>query len=89
VVRRRPPGWLFAHGGSRSTPFSRDLISRKRRLPFSSEGDRPGLLRKFQAAYCAMPLPNDQFSFFTSTRVMNTSSGRTASAAASPWAIDL
>ena len=27
-------------------------------------------------AYCASPLPNDQFSFFTSTRLMNTSCGR-------------
>ena len=28
-------------------------------------------------AYCAMPRPNDQFSFKTSTRLMKTSSGRT------------
>ena len=27
-------------------------------------------------AYCASPLPNDQFSFFTSIRLMNTSCGR-------------
>jgi len=33
----------------------------------------------FYGAYCAMPLPNDQFSFFTSTRPMNTSSMRTPS----------
>jgi hypothetical protein len=28
-------------------------------------------------AYCATPLPKDQFSFFTSTRLMSTSSMRT------------
>jgi len=30
-----------------------------------------------QAAYCAMPPPNDQFSFATSTRLITTSCGRT------------
>ncbi|SDT26192.1 hypothetical protein SAMN05216496_3811 [Pseudomonas sp. Z003-0.4C(8344-21)] len=34
-----------------------------------------------QVTYCAMPFPNDQFSFFTSIRLMNTSSRRTASSA--------
>jgi len=42
-----------------------------------------------QAAYCAMPLPNDQFSFFTSTSVIRTSCGRTFSSAESPSAIAL
>ncbi|MCY1309366.1 hypothetical protein D9M70_594560 [compost metagenome] len=37
-----------------------------------------------QRAYWAMPLPNDQFSFFTSTRLMKTSSARTASCALRP-----
>src|ERR1700733_9571674 len=32
--------------------------------------------RSSYGAYCASPLPNDQFSFFTSTRLMTTSSRR-------------
>ena len=40
-------------------------------------------------AYCAIPLPNDQFSFLTSTRLMKTSSRRRPSLEASPSAIAL
>jgi hypothetical protein len=48
-----------------------------------------GSPRGIQAAYCAMPLPNDQFSFLTSTRLMNTSSTRIPGDFANPSAIDL
>ena len=40
-----------------------------------------------QLTYCACPLPNDQFSFFTSTRLMNTSSRRIPTAACRPSAM--
>ena len=35
------------------------------------------MLPRVQVTYCAMPPPNDQFSFATSTRLITTSSGRT------------
>jgi hypothetical protein len=38
------------------------------------------------SAYCASPLPNDQFSFFTSTRLMKASSRRSPTASWSPSA---
>src|ERR1700744_1181373 len=40
-------------------------------------------------AYCATPLPNDQFSFFTSIRWMRTSSSLRPTAALRPSAIAL
>src|SRR6202161_488144 len=42
--------------------------------------------REYQAAYWATPLPNDQFSFFTSTRVIKTSSGRSCNELTMPSA---
>ena len=36
--------------------------------------------------YCASPLPNDQFSFGTSTRLMNTSSRRSPTVSCNPSA---
>lgn len=43
----------------------------------------------FYTAYCAIPFPNDQFSFSTSTRLMNTSSRRNPGDSASSSAMRL
>jgi len=46
-------------------------------LVATESASTPGAPANFdQVAYCASPLPNDQFSLVTSTRLMNTSSRR-------------
>lgn len=51
-------------------------------LSVSQPSDQPECA-EFQLTYCAMPLPNDQSSFSTSTRLTNTSSRRTPGRCAS------
>ncbi len=56
----------------RRTRHSRPVSTRWRRRPALSPKREAGR----RHAYCATPLPNDQCSFATSTRLMNTSSRR-------------
>jgi hypothetical protein len=50
-------------------------LTRRCPCPFLS-GNLPDPIRASPQAYCARPWPRDQFSFATSTRLTNTSSGR-------------
>ncbi len=71
--------------------------SGRRRLPRQQHASRYRTARRKRElshlpvaqAYCATPLPNDQFSFLTSTSTIKTSSRRRLSVAASPSAIAL
>ncbi len=66
-------------------------ISKRSLSVCSTAGGRVVVNHEFEvkvrySAYCASPLPNDQFSFFTSTRLMKASSRRSPTASWSPSA---
>ena len=86
AVRTAACGWFTTVLGPGADTFPRQQHAhghREARL----ERELPHL--RIAHAYCAIPLPNDQFSFLTSTRLTKTSSGRRPSLPASPSAIAL
>ena len=72
--------------GSRLRRVSREQPSSRHRTAWL-ECELPHLPVNTHVAYCATPLPKDQFSLLTSTRLMKTSSRRKLSLAARRWAM--
>ena len=78
--------WMI--GSARSTSTGSTSTATARRCSAKANGLEACTFEAHDA-YWAMPLPNDQFSFLTSTRLMKTSSGRRPTVADNPSAMDL
>ena len=86
AVRTAACGWFTTVLGPGADAFHANNMH----LDVERHGSSGGLSHlRVVYAYCAIPLPNDQFSFLTSTRLTKTSSRRRPGLPASPSAIAL